>query len=275
MRSSSRTIRRSRPSGPGSRWTPDGTGGAGGAPRPFSRVFPACCPRELPQGERGGVAGSFPGRLGAIRPYHVPLGFVFRSRSTSKDEQAAAAKATPDQPKQPRDPQAPKGRPTPKRSEAASQRRSLASTPANRKDAAKRSREARRADMARQREALANGDERYLPIRDKGPVRRFARDYVDARYSAMEFFLPLAVLILILSMINRGTFQVYVLFAWMVVIALLVINALVLGLGLRSALKQRFPDENRRGAVAYGVMRTLQVRRLRLPKPQVKRGEKP
>ncbi|MGW1075328.1 DUF3043 domain-containing protein [Streptomyces sp. NPDC002537] len=200
---------------------------------------------------------------------------MFRSRSTSKDEQAAAAKATPDRPQQPRDPQAPKGRPTPKRSEAASQRRSLASTPANRKDATKRAREARRVDLAKQREALASGDERYLPARDKGPIRRFARDFVDARYSVAEFFLPLAVIILVMSMVNRGSFQVYVLLAWMIVIALIVINSVITGITLKRALKQRFPDENRRGAVAYGLMRTLQIRRLRLPKPQVKRGEKP
>ncbi len=214
-------------------------------------------------------------RLGARRPHPVPLGFVFRSRSTSKDEQAAAAKATADRSQQPRDPQAPKGRPTPKRSEASSQRRSLASTPTNRKDASKRAREARRVDLAKQREALANGDERYLPARDKGPIRRFARDFVDARYSVAEFFLPLAVVILVLSMINRGSFQAYVLLAWMVVIALIVINSVITGITLKRALKQRFPSENLRGAVPYGLMRTLQIRRLRLPKPMVKRGEKP
>ncbi len=197
---------------------------------------------------------------------------MFRSRS--KEEQAAATKVTADQPKQPRDPQAPKGRPTPKRSEANGQRRSLAQTPTNRKDAAKRAREARRVDLAKQREALANGDERYLPARDKGPVRSFARDFVDARYSVAEFFLPLAVLILVLSMINRGSFQAYVLLAWMVVIALIVINSVITAVTLKRALKQRFPDENVRGAVPYALMRTLQMRRLRLPKPKVKRGEK-
>ena len=38
---------------------------------------------------------------------------------------------------------------------------------------------------------------------------------------------------------------------------------------------RRFPDDNTKGAVAYGLMRTLQMRRLRLPKPQVGRGTKP
>ena len=78
----------------------------------------------------------------------------------------------------------------------------MASTPTDRKEAAKRQRDARRADMARQREALASGDERYLPARDKGPVRRFARDYVDSRFCVAEFFLPLAVVILVLSMVQ-------------------------------------------------------------------------
>ncbi|MEU5613966.1 DUF3043 domain-containing protein [Streptomyces sparsogenes] len=198
---------------------------------------------------------------------------MFRSRS--KDEQAATAKVIADQPQQPRDPQAPKGRPTPKRSVAQSQRRSLASTPTNRKDAARRQREARRADLARQREALAGGDERYLPARDKGPVRRFARDYVDSRFHVAEFFLPLAVVILVLSMVQAGAMQTYVLLLWMLVILLIVVNSIVLAIQLKRQLRKRFPDENLRGAVPYALMRTLQMRRLRLPKPQVKRGERP
>ena len=40
-------------------------------------------------------------------------------------------------------------------------------------------------------------------------------------------------------------------------------------------LRERFPDENLKGATLYGLMRTLQMRRMRLPKPQVARGEAP
>ncbi|WP_055551012.1 DUF3043 domain-containing protein [Streptomyces sp. NBRC 110028] len=198
---------------------------------------------------------------------------MFRSRS--KDEQAATAKVTAGQPQQPRDPQAPKGRPTPKRSASQSQRRSLANTPTSRKDAAKRQREARRSDLARQREALAGGDERYLPARDKGPVRRFARDFVDSRFVIAEFFLPLAVLIMVLSMIQAGAMQSYVLLLWMVVIVLIVLNSFVIAFQLKRQLRRKFPDGNTKGAIAYALMRTLQMRRLRLPKPQVKRGERP
>ncbi|MFD7534340.1 DUF3043 domain-containing protein [Streptomyces sp. NPDC059819] len=198
---------------------------------------------------------------------------MFRSRSNA--EKAPTDKVTADLSKAPRDPEAPKGRPTPKRSEAQTQRRRASTVPTDRKEAAKRQREARRVDMAKQREALANGDQRYLPARDKGPVRKFTRDFVDSRFSVAEMFLPLAVIILVLSMIRIGSLQNLSLLLWLVVIVLIVLDSIGLAFRLKRALAARFPDEPKKGAVAYGLMRTLQTRRLRLPKPQVKRGERP
>ena len=204
----------------------------------------------------------------------VPLGFVFRSRS--KEEKAATGKVTVGLSKQPRDPQAPKGRPTPKRSDAQTQRRRAASNqPTDRKSVAKRQREARRIDMAKQREALMSGDERYLPARDKGPVRRFVRDYVDSRFCIAEHFLPLAILILVLNFIKIQNVQAISLLLWLGVIVAIVIDSIIITFRLRKELAERFPDAPKRGAVPYGLMRTLQIRRLRLPKPQVKRGERP
>ncbi|AYN36100.1 DUF3043 domain-containing protein [Streptomyces albus] len=197
---------------------------------------------------------------------------MFRSRS--KEEKAPAAKAPVADSTQPRDPQAPKGRPTPKRAVAQSQRRSV-TTPTTRKEAAKRQREERRTQMEKQRQALATGDERYLPTRDKGPVRRFARDFVDSRFCVAEFFLPMAVVILVLSMIRVPQLQNSALLLWLAVIVLIVIDSVVLVFRLRKQLAERFPDKPRRGAVPYALMRTLQMRRLRMPKPQVKRGERP
>ncbi|MFF0743307.1 DUF3043 domain-containing protein [Streptomyces sp. NPDC004111] len=201
---------------------------------------------------------------------------MFRSRANSSAEKTAATdKVTADLSKTPRDPQAPKGRPTPKRAVAQSQRRSAVTAPANRKEAMKRQREARRADLAKQREALASGDERYLPVRDKGPVRKFTRDFVDSRFFVAEFFLPMAVIILVLSMVQVGNLQTIALLLWMIVIVLIVIDSIGLAIRLKKQLKARFPNESLRGATAYGLMRSLQMRRLRLPKPQVKRGERP
>ncbi|WP_189315302.1 DUF3043 domain-containing protein [Streptomyces brasiliensis] len=211
--------------------------------------------------------------MGSNPGHPVPLGFVFRSRA--KDEKVPADKAPVTDSKQTRDPQAPKGRPTPKRSEAQSQRRSVANTQLTRKDAAKRQRDERRTQMERQRQALAGGDERYLPARDKGPVRKFARAWVDSRFNVAEFFLPLAVVILILSVVQVPALQSIALLLWLIVIVLIVLDSIFSGFRLKKRLAERFPDQNTRGAVAYALMRSLQMRRLRLPKPQVKRGERP
>ncbi|MFD4987786.1 DUF3043 domain-containing protein [Streptomyces sp. NPDC058374] len=206
-----------------------------------------------------------------MRPHTVRLGFVFRSRANS--EKAPATQAAPST--EPRDPQAPKGRPTPKRAQAQSQRRSVTNTQMSRKEAARKQRDARRAEMARQREALNNGDERYLPARDKGPVRKFARNYVDSRFAVAEFFLPFAVVILVLSMIRVPQLQNIALLLWMALIVLIVIDSVVTSMKLKRALRERFEGQPMKGAVMYALMRTLQMRRLRLPKPMVKRGEQP
>lgn len=198
---------------------------------------------------------------------------MFRSRS--KDEKAPASNAPVTDSQQPRDPQAPKGRPTPKRSEAQTQRRSVANTPVTRKEAAKRQRSERRVQMDKQRQALASGDERYLPARDKGPVRKFARDFVDSRFCIAEFFLPLAVIILVLSMVRIPQLQNIALLLWLFVIVLIIVDSVTTAVRLKKRLNERFPSESKKGAVAYALMRTLQMRRLRLPKPQVKRGERP
>ncbi|MFD7299278.1 DUF3043 domain-containing protein [Streptomyces sp. NPDC059897] len=198
---------------------------------------------------------------------------MFRSRS--KDDKAQAAQAKVTMSKEPRDPQAPKGRPTPKRSEAQTQRRSVANTKMSPKEARTRSRDERRTAMQRQREALANGDERYLPARDKGPVRKYARDFVDSRFAIAEYFLPMAVIILVLSMIRVGSLQNIALLLWLFVIVAIVVDSAVTGFRLKKILAEKFPNERRKGAVAYALMRTLQMKRLRLPKPQVKRGERP
>lgn len=174
-----------------------------------------------------------------------------------------------------RDPQAPKGRPTPKRSEAQGQRRTVrVNAPTDRKAAARQARDARRTDLAKQREALAGGDERYLPARDRGPVRKFARNYVDSRFRVAEFFLPLAVLILVMSLFKGTVLQSLSLLMWLVVIVLIVIDSAITAFLLKKQLHQRFPKQNVKGAIAYALMRTLQMRRMRLPKPQVKRGVK-
>ena len=205
----------------------------------------------------------------------VSLGFVFRSRA-NEEKAATADQASPTDSKQPRDPQAPKGRPTPKRSESQTQRRSVANTTLTRKDASKRQRDERRVQMEKQRQALSGrGNERDLPLRDRGPVRKFARDYIDSRFNVAEFFLPMAVVILVLSVVQVPALQNIALLLWLVIIILIVVDSFLNVFRLRKQLAERFPGQDTKGTVWYSLMRSLQMRRLRLPKPQVKRGERP
>ncbi len=67
-----------------------------------------------------------------------------------------------------------------------------------------RRRPPRRAAMSERRERMMAGDDDYLLPRDKGPVRRFARDIVDSRrISVLGLFMP-AALGLIFVMLARS-----------------------------------------------------------------------
>lgn len=167
-----------------------------------------------------------------------------------------------------------KGRPTPSRraAQAANARPIVGS-----KDKAlrKEQRQALAAQRERQRLGAMAGDERYLTVRDRGPQRRFVRDYVDARWNAGELLIPIMVLFLIVAMIP-GWIQVYgVFFVW-AFLGLAILDAYILGFKLKKKLAEKFGEDRvQPGFRWYGAMRALQFRMLRMPKPQVKRGQFP
>jgi Flp pilus assembly protein TadB len=163
-----------------------------------------------------------------------------------------------------------KGRPTPKRRDAEKGRRRAANAPRDRKEAYRRSRERQRSDRQRAAAGLRAGDERHFPARDRGPVRRYARDMVDSRRSVAEFFLPLAVLILVLTLIKNPTVQLVGSTLWVVLVVLIIVDSIVLVFRLRRGLDRTLPDESHRGAVTYALMRSVQIRRMRIPPPRVK-----
>ena len=54
----------------------------------------------------------------------------------------------------------------------------------------------------------------------------------------------------------------------------MVVDILVLRFRLRRELARRFPDEPPKGTTYYALMRALQMRFMRMPKSQVKIGQK-
>jgi DUF3043 family protein len=168
-----------------------------------------------------------------------------------------------------------KNRPTPKRRDQEAARRQPLVV-ADRKEAKQIERQKRREQLARTRKALETGDEAGLPPRDKGPVKRYIRDYVDARRNLGEFLLPIMLIVLALSLVRQQTiFTISVALTWASVLAVVVDSALMWR-GLKKRIVAKFgADAVPRGAVAYAVMRVFQLRRQRMPKPQVARGQYP
>ncbi|MCD6639522.1 MAG: DUF3043 domain-containing protein [Nocardioides sp.] len=167
-----------------------------------------------------------------------------------------------------------KGRPTPTRKEAEAAARARARTPRTRKEQLAAQRAARGESSSKVREAMRTGEERYLPARDRGPVRRFTRDYVDSRLSFIELMVPLLVVSMILGWSGSQAavdFGNTVLF---VTLMMIVVDGLFLRFRLRRELARRFPGESTKGTYLYALMRSMQMKFMRLPKAQVKIGQR-
>ncbi|MFC4555848.1 DUF3043 domain-containing protein [Georgenia faecalis] len=168
-----------------------------------------------------------------------------------------------------------KGGPTPKRREAQAQnKRPLVAS--DRKAARRADRERRNELYARQQQAMATGDERYLPQRDKGPVRRWVRNYIDSRRSPSEFFLPMAMVAIVLLLFASQLPEVAVVGLVVMYAGFFIALAFAIGYTVAAMrkVKRRFDeDQIPRFTAMYAFTRVFQPRFLRAPKPQVKRGE--
>lgn len=177
-----------------------------------------------------------------------------------------------------------KGRPTPSRREAeARNRRPVVGAPPVRPGASKEERKAARAaqrermaaERVKMRQAMLTGDEQHLPARDRGPARRFARDYVDARRNLGEYLLPLAAAVIIVSLVNIPLLRLVVMSLLYLTVIIVGVDAVRLRRRVRRLVTEKFGDDRANGIGGYAMWRSLQMRRTRLPRPQVARGEFP
>lgn len=167
-----------------------------------------------------------------------------------------------------------KGRATPSRAEqeAARKRPLVADT----KEAKARA----RADLAAKREkaraGMAAGDPRYLPTRDQGPQRKFVRDWVDAGWHLGEAVMPAMVLVILATFVPVPELQYYAFIGLWLFIFFVIGDMVITSITVKRAVRRRFgADKIEKGLGWYAAMRTVQMRFLRLPKPQVRRGERP
>lgn len=177
-----------------------------------------------------------------------------------------------------------KGRPTPKRSEATQKRQALA--PVKGRENKKRARVEAKAARIAARAAYLRGDESALPLRDRGPVKKYVRDFIDSRRSIGEYFLPIIFIVLLLTMIPTKTTtnaeglpqvpmtQVISIAIMYSVLLISVLDGIRLNRKIKKLVLAKFPGASTKGIGMYGFLRSTQMRRMRAPKPQVKAGDK-
>jgi Protein of unknown function (DUF3043) len=205
---------------------------------------------------------------------------VFRRRSagapddTAQDTPAEQSPASPADTKTSRPAaQAGKGRPTPKRREAeagryqpigGTKRSSGPRTPAD------KTRD--RTDRSRKYDAMKRGEDWALNPRDRGPARALARDYVDSHRRVSEFYMYILVVLLATIFVRNKTLQSYLSPFILVLVLVIVIDAYFIRRALTRLVAQELPGESTRGLTMYAVMRSLQIRRFRMPAPRVGPG---
>lgn len=160
-----------------------------------------------------------------------------------------------------------KGRPTTSRKVAESKRKVSTLAPVVGKDAKKREKQLARDRRVMARDAYMRGDENALPARDRGPVRRFVRDEVDARRSIGEYFMPIIFVVLLFSVVPNVTVNVIAIVLMYTVLLFAVVDGIFLSRKLKKQIAEKFPTEVTKGLGMYGWLRSTQMRRLRAPKP--------
>ncbi|MFP5072797.1 DUF3043 domain-containing protein [Pseudonocardia nantongensis] len=174
-----------------------------------------------------------------------------------------------------------KGRATPRRRDAEGRRRGPApAPPRTQREASKLARanrpskDDRRAKAAERRRRMDAGDDRVLLPRDRGKVRAHVRDVVDSRPHVIGLFLPLAALVLVAALVQNPMLQQYITLFTFLMLAVMVVEGTMLGVQVLKKARAKFPEEEIKGLPTgwYAFSRATQPRKMRVPKPRVKRG---
>jgi hypothetical protein len=182
--------------------------------------------------------------------------------------------------------QAGKGRPTPKRSAAEANRyrtitgsttsgRGPVKAPDPRRKLTPEEKAKERNERTRRLQALRQGEEWALGQRDRGPVKRLARNYVDSQRRPMEFYLYAMLLLFVVLIATRSSSALsrYIPYLLVVILVVVVVDGWLLRRSVLKLVHERLPKESSQGVATYAIMRALQMRRMRQPVPRVRPGD--
>lgn len=131
---------------------------------------------------------------------------------------------------------------------------------------------------AKRRNAEENRRRRMAAIehRDGTPERVLMRDYVDSRWSPGEFLLPAMMLFLALSFMQQqwagaSFLSLGLMYAY---IGFVLLDLFLMWRKYKRLAAQRIPrvDLKGKGVMMFGFNRSIQMRRLRMPRPVIERG---
>jgi hypothetical protein len=196
---------------------------------------------------------------------------------------AVAAPATPE----PTGPVLGKGTPTPRRRDKEPRRGPVGPPPKTQREALKRAKttgksmtkEERKVAAASRRERMMRGDDAAVLPRDRGPVRRFVRDLVDARRYLAGLLLTGLVVSCLLSTVSPAV-QVYAMLVMFVALLASIADSVILGRQVSRRVQQKFPKGDPTGISTkgfslgyYAFNRAMLPRRWRAPRARTRPGE--
>ncbi|MDO4783692.1 MAG: DUF3043 domain-containing protein [Propionibacteriaceae bacterium] len=207
--------------------------------------------------------------MGFFRPYErtAPAKDATPRTLTPKGPSSAQSSETREAtPRETRPTSGKKGAPTPTRKAAEAARMERLHPRLDSKAARKKARQARRIAQDQAWQKAEGSAERTL-----------LRDFVDARWTLIEFMLPAMLVFLALTMLSTYPMFIaiapYVTILLWVFLVLNIVNVALLWRSFKRELAQRLPKASYRGLLMYLVNRAMMIRRFRQPRPRISRGE--
>lgn len=174
-----------------------------------------------------------------------------------------------------------KGRATRSRKEAEAARKQALKIPKDKRRARAAMRTREMDARIQTRKALYTLEEKFLPLRDRGPVKKFVRHFTDSRLTLAEIFMPITFASVVATMAfpsdgadSAAVIGFFNLFFILMMMSL-VLDLAIFAFLLRRSLNKQFEKSELKGAMFYGISRSLTLRSMRLPKPNVKIGGAP
>lgn len=189
--------------------------------------------------------------MGLFRPYQ-------RNESTP-EQPSQGPGAEPGKPTK-------KEAPTPTRKEAEAARRERLNPTLTPKEAKKKQREAQNALRDSQFKAA-----------ESAPGKMLMRDHVDSRKGLAGWSMPILMGTLALSLavgpMGTGAVSLVSYFTWFM-FGLIGFDLYLMWRQFKKLAAERLPGTPMKGLLAYGINRSINLRRLRIPAPRVKPGDK-